>query len=123
MPNLQEEIYDLIERALFLPMAITIFNRDLAGIEESTLKLKHPYKQLISESLKIAQKDLMEVRKELRKRKIAIRETERDEAFTFYTFVIDGYEENHRYFNPRIREQVSELLTYYLFAPDRLRAF
>lgn len=26
MPNLQEEIYDLIERALFLPMAITIFN-------------------------------------------------------------------------------------------------
>lgn len=51
MPNLQEEIYDLIERALFLPMAITIFNRDLAGIEESTLKLKHPYKQLISESL------------------------------------------------------------------------
>lgn len=34
MPNLQEEIYDLIERALFLPMAITIFNRDLAGIEE-----------------------------------------------------------------------------------------
>lgn len=70
MPNLQEEIYDLIERALFLPMAITIFNRDLAGIEESTLKLKHPYKQLISESLKIAQKDLMEVRKELRKRKL-----------------------------------------------------
>ena len=53
----------------------------------------------------------MEVRKELRKRKIAIRETERDEAFTLYTFVIDGYEENHRYFNPRIREQVSELLT------------
>lgn len=35
MPNLQEEIYDLIEQALFLPMAITIFNRDLAGIEKA----------------------------------------------------------------------------------------
>ncbi|QIW79293.1 hypothetical protein [Bacillus tequilensis] len=119
MPHLQEENYNLIERALFLPMAITIFNRDLAGIEESTLKLKHPYKKLISESLKIAQKDLIEVRKELRKRKIAIHEAERDEAFTLYVFVIDRYEEKHRYFNPRIREQVSELLTYYLFAPDR----
>ncbi|MEI1420784.1 hypothetical protein EFK13_05905 [Bacillus cabrialesii] len=117
MPKLQEEIYDFIERALFLPMAITILNRDLAGIEQSTLKLKHPYKQLISESLKIAQKDLMEVRKELRKRKIVIHEAERDEAFTLYVFVIDGYEEKHRYFNPRIREQVSELLTFYLFAP------
>lgn len=105
MPNLQEEIYDLIERALFLPMAITILNRDLAVIEQSTLKLKHPYKQLISESLKIAQKDLMEVRKELRKRKIAIHEAERDEAFTLYVFVIGGYEEKHRYFNPRIRSK------------------
>ncbi|MGM0949089.1 MAG: hypothetical protein ACQEWT_09560 [Bacillota bacterium] len=119
MPNLQEEIYDLIERALFLPMAITILNRDLAGIELSALKLKHPYKQLISESLKIAQKDLIEVRKELRKRKIVIHEAERDEAFTLYVFVIEGYEEKHRYFNPRIREQVSELLMFYLFAPDR----
>ncbi|OBA09078.1 hypothetical protein A9D36_20665 [Bacillus subtilis] len=119
MPKLQEEIYDFIERALFLPMAITILNRDLSGIEQSTLKLKQPYKQLISESLKIAQKDLMEVRKELRKRKIVIHEAERDEAFTLYVFVIDGYEEKHRYFNPRIREQVSELLTLYLFAPDK----
>ncbi|MBU2660682.1 hypothetical protein [Bacillus cabrialesii] len=119
MPKLQEEIYDFIERALFLPMAITILNRDLAGIDQSTLKLKQPYKQLISESLKIAQKDLMEVRKELRKRKIVIHEAERDEAFTLYVFVIDGYEEKHRYFNPRIREQVSELLTLYLFAPDK----
>ncbi|MGG1244952.1 hypothetical protein ABE187_19215 [Bacillus cabrialesii] len=119
MPKLQEEIYDFIERALFLPMAITILNRDLAGIDQSTLKLKQPYKQLISESLKVAQKDLMEVRKELRKRKIVIHEAERDEAFTLYVFVIDGYEEKHRYFNPRIREQVSELLTLYLFAPDK----
>ncbi|MDO8224375.1 hypothetical protein [Bacillus cabrialesii] len=119
MPKRQEEIYDFIERALFLPMAITILNRDLAGIDQSTLKLKQPYKQLISESLKIAQKDLMEVRKELRKRKIVIHEAERDEAFTLYVFVIDGYEEKHRYFNPRIREQVSELLTLYLFAPDK----
>ncbi|AZV48335.1 hypothetical protein ACUUYQ_05595 [Bacillus halotolerans] len=118
MPHLQPEGYELIERALFLPMVITILNRDLGGIEKSSLKLKHPYIQLINESLKIAQKDLIEVRKELRKRKIAIHEAERDEAFTLYLFVIDGYEEKHRYFNPRIREQVSSLLTYYLFAPD-----
>ncbi|MGF7533807.1 hypothetical protein AAGG74_08705 [Bacillus mexicanus] len=119
MPNLQEDLYDLIEQALFLPMTITILNRDLAGLEQSTFKLKLPYKQLISESLKLAQKDLVEVRKELRKRNISIHEAERDEAFTLYVFVINGYEEKHRYFNPRIREQVSELLTLYLFAPDK----
>lgn len=35
MPNLQEEIYDLIERALFLPMVITIFNRDLMELKKA----------------------------------------------------------------------------------------
>ncbi|KAA6454106.1 hypothetical protein [Bacillus atrophaeus] len=119
MPNTKAEVYDIIERALFLPMAITILNRDLDSIGKSTLKLKQPYIQLIKQSLKIAQKDLIGIRQELRKRKIKIHQADRDDAFTFYVFTINGYEENHRYFNPRIREQVSGLLEHYLFAAGK----
>lgn len=116
MSNIQTDIIDLIERGLFLPMVITILNRDLEALDSCPFKLKQPYKQLISCSLKLAQKDLIDVRKELRKRKIKMYEAGRDEAFTLYVCTVDGYEEKHRYFNPRIREQVSSLLEFYLFA-------
>ncbi|MBT2573900.1 hypothetical protein J7E26_08035 [Bacillus sp. ISL-51] len=116
MPNIQNSTSDLIERGLFLPMAITILNRDLEALDSCPFKLKQPYKQLISCSLKLAQKDLIDVRKELRKRKIKMYEAERDEAFTLYVCSVNGYEEKHRYFNPRIREQVTTLVEFYLFA-------
>ncbi|KXZ18824.1 hypothetical protein AXI59_07080 [Bacillus nakamurai] len=116
MPNIQTDTINLIERGLFLPMAVTILNRDLEALDSCPFKLKQPYKQLISCSLKLAQKDLADVRKQLRKRKIKIYEEDRDEAFTLYVCTVNGYEEKHRYFNPRIREQVNTLLEYYLFA-------
>lgn len=114
MPDIRSGTRDLIEKGLFLPMAAAILNRDLEALDSCPFKLKQPYKQLISCSLKLAQKDLSDVRKELRKRKIKIYEVERDEAFTLYICTINGYEEKHRYFNPRIREQVTALLEYYL---------
>ncbi|MBY8912567.1 hypothetical protein KY305_07315 [Bacillus sp. YC2] len=116
MPNIQNGTSDLIERGLFLPMAVTILNRDLETLDSCPFKLKQPYKQLISCSLKLAQKDLIDVRKELRKRKIKMHEAERDEAFTLYVCTVNGYEEKRRYFNPRIREQVTALVEFYLFA-------
>ena len=75
-------------------MAAAILNRDLEALDSCPFKLKQPYKQLIGCSLKLAQKDLSDVRKELRKRKIKLYEAERDEAFTLYICTINGYEEN-----------------------------
>ncbi len=100
-------------------MAISIFNRDLSTIENSPFKLHRPYLTLVEEALKLAQKDLADVKRNLHQHKIKVHQVERDEAFTLYSFIFNGYEEKHNYFNPRIRNKVSELMEMYLFKPTK----
>lgn len=115
MSNIPSTIRDLIEQSIYLPMTIAVFNRDLTVVENSPFKLKQPYVHLIEEALKLTQKDLSKTKRELRKRNIKVLRLKQDEAFTLYRFYYNGYEEEHNYFNPRIRNKVTELLEYYLF--------
>lgn len=119
MTRIPKDIRDIIDQSIYLPMAISIFNRDLVVIENSPFKLHRPYLSLVEESLKLAQKDLAIVRQELSKNHIKVHQVERDEAFTLYSFIYNGYEEKHNYFNPRIRNKVSELMEEYLFRPQK----
>ncbi|MGD6817729.1 hypothetical protein [Metabacillus sp. 84] len=114
MTRIPEEVRDIIDQAIYLPMTISILNRDLSVVEKSPFKLKQPYLHLIEESLKLAQKDLQQVKRELHRQKIKVSKIKHDEAFTMYSFLYQGYEEQHSYFNPRIRNKVCELLQEYL---------
>lgn len=114
MTRIPEHDRDMIEKAIYLPMVITIFNRDLHIIDTGGFKLKKPYQKLVEEALQRVQKDLTEVRKYLRMKKIKVSEIERDKTFTMYCFIYKGYEEHHNYFNPRLRNKTEELLEYYL---------
>ncbi|OIK14076.1 hypothetical protein [Bacillus sp. MUM 13] len=115
MTRIPEKERNIIEQAIYLPMVITILNRDLKIIDESPFKLKKPYMELVEEALSMAQKDLMDVRKHLRRENIKVSELKRDLDFTMYCFLYRGYEEHHNYFNPRLRNRVEELLAFYLF--------
>lgn len=119
MTHIPTDIRDMIEQSIYLPMVISIFNRDLTIIEQSAFKLHRPYLTIVEESLKLAQKDLQHVKRELYSRKIKVFQVERDEAFTLYSFIYNGYEEKHNYFNPRIRNKVSELMEMYLFKSEK----
>lgn len=115
MTRIPEEDRDIIEQAIYLPMVLTILNRDLAVVNQSPFKLKQPYLNLIEETMKIVQKELAGVKRYLKAQQIKVFEQKRDQAFTMYTFLYKGYEEQHSYFNPRIRNKVQELLEFYLF--------
>lgn len=115
MTRIPSDLRDAIEMSIYLPMTISIFNRDLSIIEQSPFKLKQPYLHIVEESLKLAQKDLTVVRRELKNNSIKVSQVQRDEAFTMYSFIFKGYEEQHNYFNPRIRNKVCELMEEYLF--------
>lgn len=106
---------DIIEQAIYLPMLLTILNRDLIVVNTSSFKLKKPYLELIEETMKAIQKDLAAVKRYLHKNNIKVERMKSDEAFTMYMFVYKGYEEEHNYFNPRLRNRTEELLRYYLF--------
>lgn len=105
----------IMEQAIYLPMVLTVLSRDMNVIQKSPFKLKFPYLNLIEEAMKAVQKELAEVKRYMNKNKYKVQEINRDDAFTRFLFLYKGYEEQHNYFNPRIRNKVQELLEYYLF--------
>lgn len=113
MTRIPEEDRNIMEKAIYLPMVLIVLNRDLDVVEKSPFKLKKPYLELIEETMKIIQKEIAEVKQYMKKNKLQVIETKRDDAFTMYTFLYKGYEENHNYFNPRIRNKVQELMAAY----------
>lgn len=114
MTKIPEEDRNIMEKAIYLPMVLTILNRDLVIIDQSPFKLKRPYLELIEETMRVIQKELAEVKKYMTMNKLKVAETRRDDAFTMYMFLYKGYEEYHNYFNPRIRNKVQELMKNYL---------
>ncbi|MBT2688965.1 hypothetical protein J7I93_12290 [Bacillus sp. ISL-47] len=115
MTRIPEEDRNVMEQAIYLPMVLTILNRDLIVINKSPFKLKQPYLDLVEETLKVIQNELSEVKRYMNKNQLKVHEIKRDDAFTMFMFLYKGYEERHNYFNPRIRNKVQELMVYYLF--------
>lgn len=113
MTRIPEEDRDMIEKAIYLPMVLTILNKDLVVFDQSAFKLKQPYVNLIERTMKTIQMELSQVKQYMKKNKLKVFELKRDEAFTMYTFLYKGYEEHHNYFNPRIRNKVQELMEFY----------
>lgn len=115
MTRIPEIERDVMEKAIYLPMLLTILNRDLQVIKISNLKLKQPYIELLENAMKIVQSELRKTKNYMYKHTMKIQEVNRDEAFTMFLFIYNGYEEYHNYFNPRLRNKVQELLEHYLY--------
>ena len=115
MTCIPEKDRDIIELAIYLPMVLTVLNRDLTIIETSPFKLKRPYVEWIQKTMFIIQQELSEVTQFLRKNNIKVTQVKNNEAFTLYLFLYKEYEEYHNYFNPRIRNKVEELMKHYLY--------
>ncbi len=116
MLHIPDEDRKLFEQYIFLPMAVKVLNLDMRQVEMSPFKLKKPYLELIEAAILRARQDLRDTKFEMNKRRWKVFAGERDEAFTSYTFVYNGREEIHNYFNPRIRSNVEDLLRHYLSA-------
>ena len=115
MTRIPEKDRDIMEQAIYLPMVLVVLNRDLSVVENSPFKLKKPYLELIEETMKAVQKELAIVKSYLKKNNLRVEEVKRDDAFTMFLFIYKGSEEQHNYFNPRIRNKVQELMVHYLF--------
>ena len=115
MTRIPEKDRNIIEQAIYLPMVLTVLNRDLVVINKSPFKLKQPYINLIEETMKVIQIELKEVKSYMHQNRLKVQQLNRDEAFTMFLFLYKGYEEQHNYFNPRIRNKVQELLEFYLY--------
>lgn len=115
MTRIPEKDRNIMEQAIYLPMVLTVLNRDLIVINKSPFKLKQPYLNLVEMTMKVIQKELRGVKRYMNDHHLQVHELQRDEAFTMFMFLYKGYEEQHNYFNPRIRNKVHELLEFYLY--------
>ncbi|MGP7817857.1 hypothetical protein [Niallia sp. 01092] len=115
MTRIPEKERHIMEQAIYLPMLLTILNRDLLVIENSSFKLKQPYIELVEITMKTIQTELKKTKAYMKNHNMKIQETKRDDAFTMFLFLYNGYEEYHNYFNPRLRNKVQELLQFYLY--------
>ncbi|MEK5108606.1 hypothetical protein MHI57_18190 [Cytobacillus sp. FSL K6-0129] len=114
MTRINEADRDVLEQAIYLPMVIIILERDLQVIENSPFKIKQPYITLMENTIKKVQSDLKEVKQKMKKGNMRVKQIGHDESFTMYEFQYKGYDEQHNYFNPRIRNKCEELLNFYL---------
>ncbi len=115
MTRIPENDRNILEQAIYLPMVLTILNRDLQIVDSSPFKLKRPYVELIEETMKVIQGELAHVKKYMRTNKMKVERMQSDDAFTMYMFLYKGYEEHHNYFNPRLRNRVEDLMRHYLY--------
>ncbi|RHW43156.1 hypothetical protein D1B31_00305 [Neobacillus notoginsengisoli] len=121
MTRIPEKDRDIMEQAIYLPMVLTVLNRDLTVIEKSPFKLRKPYQELVEETMKVVQKELAGAKSYMKSNQLKVMETKRDDAFTMFLFLYKGYEEYHNYFNPRIRNKVQELMEHYFLGRHQSR--
>ncbi|GIN38436.1 hypothetical protein [Heyndrickxia oleronia] len=115
MKLIPEKDQAVIEKAIYLPMVIIVLNQDLKIINNSQIKLKSPYTEWIEKTILTVQKELSDVKRYMKQNQIKVEKMKTEESFTQYVFIYKGYEDIHRYFNPRLRNRTEELLKYYLY--------
>lgn len=115
MPRISDDVRDVIEQAIYLPMLLIVLERDRMIFEKGNFKLRKPYLDLIEETLKVVHSDLKKAKQYMWKNNIKIEQIGRDSDFTHYMFCYNRFEEKHSYFHPRIRNKVQEFLEYYLY--------
>ncbi|MCI3920202.1 hypothetical protein MO973_08150 [Paenibacillus sp. TRM 82003] len=80
-----------IKEALILNLLMTVFDRDIKVIEESKLKTKQPYVDLLQRAMDDVTADLAALRNRLRKKGIKVTDERRDENGVGCVYWCRGY--------------------------------
>ncbi|MGE6260848.1 hypothetical protein ACQKCU_23730 [Heyndrickxia sporothermodurans] len=115
MRYISDKDKEIIEKSIYLPMLLTVLDKDLKVFNSSTVKLKTPYVEWIEETMIVIQKELAEVKRYMKQQQIKVEKGKTEENFTQYFIVYKGYDEYQKYFNPWLRNRTEELIRYYLY--------
>lgn len=117
MSALKTEVIPYLENMIYLPMILTILERDRLLIQQGDYKLKKPYLGLMDDVAKRVHKELGNTAAYLRRNHLSVARGKMDDIFTEYIFVHDHQQDCRRYLNVRLRNRTEELLTQYLRKP------
>lgn len=114
MPLISRAEMAVFEKRVELPMVLLILERDREWIQNSALKLKAPYVELLDKAIEHARSDLAETIEQMRANGMKLRRGVKDGNFSEYVFCHGGYEDHRRYLNIRLKHAVEDLLRFYL---------
>ncbi|WP_342538317.1 hypothetical protein MKY15_19650 [Sporosarcina sp. FSL K6-1540] len=113
MPLIPSDALPYFEKMIYLPIIISILERDREVIETSSLKLKGPYVNIVENTLKTVRAELKETNNYARRKNMKLIKKGKDGSFTEYAFIHNGYEDIRRYMNIRLRNRTEELINVY----------
>lgn len=99
---------------IYLPMVLTVLERDRGIFEMGDFKLRQPYINIIEHAIKLVRADVKDTKLYMRENNLKLIRGENDNITTTYTFFHGGYEQDRRYLNVRLRNRTEELLEVYL---------
>lgn len=111
---LTSEAIEQFENMIYLPMILTILDRDAKVIAETPVKFNKPYLAVIQSAIEKVHSDLKETHQYFRRNRMKLINEGNDGDFTEYRFIIGAEQYNRRYMNFRLRNRSQELLEIYL---------
>jgi hypothetical protein len=100
-----KEENQLIKCSILYPMIMTILNRDLTMIQQSSVKFPRPYIELIEATLTQVSYRLHDVKKEMYSKGIKVTEKNKLDEAMEYDVIVRGYHEVMRYSKYHLRNQ------------------
>lgn len=102
------------ERMIYLPMLLTILDRDLKALEVASVKFVKPYVEMVRRTIDAVHKDLTETNLYFKKHRLKLHREGNDGTITAFLFVEGQNHYQRRYLNVRLRNRSEELLGIYL---------
>ncbi|WP_342513031.1 hypothetical protein MKY34_20905 [Sporosarcina sp. FSL K6-1522] len=119
MELMRAEVLPYFEKAIYLPMLLTVLKSDLESIEKGPFKLKGPYVKMLESATKRVRSELKGTEKYLHSHNMKVIRNQMDDLFTEYIFAHDDCQDHRRYLNIRLRNHTEELLDSYLRWADK----
>ncbi|MCP8615535.1 hypothetical protein [Salirhabdus salicampi] len=110
MRYIKEQDFLISSRFLFLSMTILVLEKDLETIETGDFKIKEPYLELLRRMIHEARSERKILQRKMKENNLQVIFVHKNDTFSTYLFLANGYEEEKRYFNPAVRKKVQELL-------------
>lgn len=111
---MSDETVEQFEKMIYLPMLLTILDKDAKIFNETPVKFKSPYLAIIKRANDNVQRDLAETHLYFRRNRMKLIKEGNDGDFTTYLFTVGPERYQRRYMNFRLRNHSEELLEIYL---------
>lgn len=112
--SMTDEAIEQFENMIYLPMLLTILDRDVKHFDAMSVKFKAPYLSVVKRATDNIHNDLKDIHQYFNRNKMKLVNEGNDGDFMTYLFSVGPERYQRRYMNLRLRNRSEELLEIYL---------